>query len=218
MSTFPERLTELRTEKNISQKEAAAGLGISQALLSHYEKGIRECGLVFLCRAADYYSVTADYLLGRSMSRSGLSENAMEDREDDAVFSPATVYRAAIMACERLSVGGASAGEQANILYALAVYRALLAASNRGYISKRWFSLPPKYSDGFALASAERLLRDFPERTVDLKRKSGGEPLCVQTLIAHAEELLRKTAAAVRENHPHDITITQEAPNYSRGE
>ncbi|MCQ2337288.1 MAG: IMP dehydrogenase [Paludibacteraceae bacterium] len=26
------------------------------------------------------------------------------------------------------------------------------------------------------------------------------------------------TAAGVRENHPHDVTITQEAPNYSRGE
>ena len=28
----------------------------------------------------------------------------------------------------------------------------------------------------------------------------------------------RITAAGVRENHPHDVTITQEAPNYSRGE
>lgn len=28
----------------------------------------------------------------------------------------------------------------------------------------------------------------------------------------------RITAAGVKENHPHDVTITQEAPNYSRGE
>ena len=39
---FNERLVELRTEKGLSQKDAAADLGISQALLSHYEKGIRE--------------------------------------------------------------------------------------------------------------------------------------------------------------------------------
>ena len=57
------RLSSLRKEKGLSQKEAAAGLGVSQALLSHYENGIRECGLDFLCRAADYYNVTTDYLL-----------------------------------------------------------------------------------------------------------------------------------------------------------
>ncbi|MDO5581278.1 MAG: IMP dehydrogenase [Planctomycetia bacterium] len=31
-------------------------------------------------------------------------------------------------------------------------------------------------------------------------------------------KFVRITPAAVRENHPHDIAITQEAPNYSRGE
>ena len=40
------RLSSLRKEKGLSQKEAAAGLGVSQALLSHYENGIRECGRI----------------------------------------------------------------------------------------------------------------------------------------------------------------------------
>ena len=47
MATYSERLVELRTEKNLSQKAAALDLGISQALLSHYEKGIREFNLDF---------------------------------------------------------------------------------------------------------------------------------------------------------------------------
>ena len=34
----------LRKERGITQKQAAEDLGVSQALLSHYEKGIRECG------------------------------------------------------------------------------------------------------------------------------------------------------------------------------
>ncbi|MBP5260213.1 MAG: IMP dehydrogenase [Paludibacteraceae bacterium] len=34
----------------------------------------------------------------------------------------------------------------------------------------------------------------------------------------HDAKFTRITAAGVRENHPHDVTITQEAPNYSRGE
>ena len=48
MATYSERLVELRTEKGLSQKVAAMELGISQALLSHYEKGIREFNLEFL--------------------------------------------------------------------------------------------------------------------------------------------------------------------------
>lgn len=65
---FPRIITLIRKERKISQKQAAADLGISQALLSHYEKGIRECGLEFLSRIADYYHVACDYLLGRSPS------------------------------------------------------------------------------------------------------------------------------------------------------
>lgn len=68
---FPRILTLLRKEKGISQKQAAADLSISQALLSHYEKGIRECGLDFLIRCANYYGVSCDYLLGRSPDRTG---------------------------------------------------------------------------------------------------------------------------------------------------
>ena len=63
---FCDILASLRREKGISQRKAAADLHISQALLSHYENGAREPGLAFVCRACDYYAVTADYLLGRS--------------------------------------------------------------------------------------------------------------------------------------------------------
>lgn len=68
---FPRIITLLRKEQGISQKQAAADLGISQALLSHYEKGIRECGLDFILRTADYYGVSCDYLLGKTPHRQG---------------------------------------------------------------------------------------------------------------------------------------------------
>ena len=64
--SFPEILSSLRKERSINQRTAAAELGISQALLSHYENGAREPGLGFVCRACDYYGVSADYLLCRS--------------------------------------------------------------------------------------------------------------------------------------------------------
>ena len=64
-SDFSRIITLLRKEKGISQKQVASDLGISQALLSHYEKGIRECGLDFVVKVADYYGVSCDYLLGK---------------------------------------------------------------------------------------------------------------------------------------------------------
>lgn len=72
-SDFSRIITLLRKEKGVTQRKAAEDLGVSQALLSHYEKGIRECGLDFVVRVADYYSVSCDYLLGRSADRSGLT-------------------------------------------------------------------------------------------------------------------------------------------------
>ena len=68
---FSRTLSLLRQERGLSQRKAATALGISQALLSHYENGIREPGLGFVVRACDYYRVSADYLLGRTLSRDG---------------------------------------------------------------------------------------------------------------------------------------------------
>ena len=82
---FPRIITMLRKEKNLSQKQVSTDLGISQALLSHYEKGIRECGLDFLVRVAEYYNVSCDFLLGRTPERSGatLSFEDIPDAADD---------------------------------------------------------------------------------------------------------------------------------------
>ena len=68
---FSRTLSLLRQEKGVSQRAAAGVLGISQALLSHYENGIREPGLSFVVKACDYYGVSADFLLGRTLSRQG---------------------------------------------------------------------------------------------------------------------------------------------------
>lgn len=83
---FSRVLALLRKEKGISQKVAASDLGVSQALLSHYEKGVRECGLEFVVKVADYYNVSCDYLLGRSAERSGVilgSEDLPEPEASD---------------------------------------------------------------------------------------------------------------------------------------
>ena len=41
---FAQTLSQLRHEKGVSQRQAAQALEVSQALLSHYENGVREPG------------------------------------------------------------------------------------------------------------------------------------------------------------------------------
>lgn len=74
---FSATMSGLRRERHLNQRTVAADLGISQALLSHYETGAREPGLDFVCRACKYYNVSADYLLGLSDSPNG-TDRAME--------------------------------------------------------------------------------------------------------------------------------------------
>ena len=81
---FPRIVTLLRKERGLSQKQAALELGVSQALLSHYEKGIRECGLDFVVKIADYYGVSCDYLLGRSLDRTGAQFSIEAPAEEPA--------------------------------------------------------------------------------------------------------------------------------------
>ena len=73
-------LARLRREKGVSQRKAASDLHISQALLSHYENGAREPGLAFVCRACDYYGVTADFLLGRTGHSDGAAGKPSQER------------------------------------------------------------------------------------------------------------------------------------------
>lgn len=70
---FSAILSELRKDKGLSQRQVASDLRISQALLSHYENGAREPGLIFVCRACDYYGVSADRILGRSPDNGAFS-------------------------------------------------------------------------------------------------------------------------------------------------
>lgn len=68
-TNFPRTLSLLRKESGLSQRKVAKELHVSQAVLSHYENGLREPGLEFVANAADFYKVSCDFLLGRTMSR-----------------------------------------------------------------------------------------------------------------------------------------------------
>lgn len=66
MTTFPERLKELRQAKGLSQKQIADFLNMQQRAYQRYEYGQREPNHETTIKLADCFDVSIDYLLGRT--------------------------------------------------------------------------------------------------------------------------------------------------------
>lgn len=91
MSTFSERLKQLRIENGENQSDVAGFLGVSVQSYSAYE-GSREPKYELLVKLAKYFKVSTDYLLGASdtkkpengdvSKRLGLSEKAIDILEN----------------------------------------------------------------------------------------------------------------------------------------
>ena len=64
MSIFCERLTDLRKDNNLTQKELATIIGISEDMLSSYERGIAQMPDDVKMKLAKHFSISLDYLFG----------------------------------------------------------------------------------------------------------------------------------------------------------
>lgn len=64
-SSIGEKLKELRTEHGLTQEYVASAVNTTKSLISMYESDKRAPGRDTLCRLADLYDVTVDYLMGR---------------------------------------------------------------------------------------------------------------------------------------------------------
>ena len=60
------KIKELRSEKSITQQEIASAIKISRSVISEYESGKSEPTANVIIKLADFFGVSADYLLGRS--------------------------------------------------------------------------------------------------------------------------------------------------------
>ncbi len=128
-SHFSRTLSLLRQERGLSQRQVARELGISQALLSHYENGVREPGLDFVSRACDFYSVSADYLLGRTLSRDGTTI-LDADTLYDASTERDNVLRGSVLATLSKKLLVNSVGVIFDLLGKLGDKRSIKAAAN----------------------------------------------------------------------------------------
>ena len=63
---FAEQLYLLRAENGLTRGQLAEKLNVSVRLISYWENGQRECDFNMLIRIADLFSVSIDFLLGRS--------------------------------------------------------------------------------------------------------------------------------------------------------
>ncbi len=60
------RIKDLREDNDLGQKNLSDYLNISQVAYSYYEIGRRSIPLEILCKIADFYSTSVDYLLYRT--------------------------------------------------------------------------------------------------------------------------------------------------------
>lgn len=86
--TIGTTLKKLRTEKQWTMMQVAQMLGVSLGAYQKYENNTHDVGTETLCKLADLYNVTTDYLLGRApqtdpmkllVAQSDLSPEAQEE-------------------------------------------------------------------------------------------------------------------------------------------
>lgn len=79
MSSFGERLKELRTEKGILQRELADHLKVSRVTITQYETGNRSPDDEIKKKIAEYFNVSLDYLMGISDIRNPYKQKELKE-------------------------------------------------------------------------------------------------------------------------------------------
>ncbi|WP_404427270.1 helix-turn-helix domain-containing protein [Ureibacillus chungkukjangi] len=84
MVSIGSKIKYLRERNNISQKDFAKKIGVSNTVLSRYESGDRKPDYDTLQLIADYFEVSTDYLLGRTQNLEIISQ---DDEADFQAFA-----------------------------------------------------------------------------------------------------------------------------------
>lgn len=206
-TVFSNRITSLRKERGLSQKEVAMSLGVSQALLSHYEKGVRECGLEFVIKCSDYFGVTTDYLLGKTDSKYGMyNPNVGENGENIYSIKPEKIDMRTIMLCinlfaERFSTMDPKLGDKLLWGAAIAEYKILVASIAAGRFSPDCIDVPIRWDDPLFLKLTDAVyagLFDTSKNIPKAKILDDKLPPFANTLVTCVEEYVTNVAADYR--------------------
>ena len=204
-TAFSNRITILRKEQGLSQKEAAVSLGVSQALLSHYEKGVRECGLDVVVRGAESYGVTTDYLLGKDDSRFGIyqeltskTDTVSQELTSDKM-NMRTILLCISLFAERFSTIDPKLGDKLLWGAAIAEYKMLVACICAGRFNTDSLDTNIRWDDpmfqNLVNAVFESLFRQ-KQNIPPAKIRSSKLPPFASTLVREVENYVAQMAAS----------------------
>lgn len=80
---FSIRLKDLRTEKDLTQKQLAEILHMQNTAISKYELGERKPDQEILIKLAEYFNTTTDYLLGNSDIKNPYNNTIKKNKDED---------------------------------------------------------------------------------------------------------------------------------------
>ncbi len=220
---FARTLALLRQEKGISQRRAAEELGISQALLSHYENGLREPGLAFVRKVCDYYRVSADYLLGRTLDRDGAVIDAQElcDASEEkeslkgsvaATLQKKLLVNSASLLFELLGrTGSREAVNAAGRYVSCALYQLYRMLHRAAGGKERFFALGGAPFDAGAVDAEMRLARvDFARALDALAQEDDALPVVDAAVLADTHPGLTQSLTQVLHNTEEETVILLE--------
>ena len=79
MSSFTNRLVQLRKKRGLTQQQIADEIGVNRGSYSNWEKGKREPSFENLIKLADILDTTTDFLLGKSNINFGNNSEVYEE-------------------------------------------------------------------------------------------------------------------------------------------
>lgn len=85
------RIRDLREDHDMNQTEVANILGTNQKVYSRYETGVNEIPVRHIITLANYYNVSADYILGKTKDPTPPSEKKEPPKKE---YSPTTIKAA----------------------------------------------------------------------------------------------------------------------------
>ena len=87
------RIKQLRENRGLIQEILAAELGITQQMLSKYERDILCIKVDVLMKIAEYFNVTTDYLLGISEVKRDLQGQMKMNKTLDTYYDLIEIYK-----------------------------------------------------------------------------------------------------------------------------
>lgn len=102
------KLKELRERKGITLEALSADLNINKSTLSRLENGLREPKESQINQIADYFNVTTDYILGRSITK----KPELSKRVKKEITEELENFRESLLTADGLMFDGEPASEE----------------------------------------------------------------------------------------------------------